>query len=172
MEIPLAGKSYAEATQELILNVVNLGNGIKIIDASKIKKRQEFPENSLADDKIGDATIEALVKTRQMLSNVTGTFSSSLGLHPLIYLYSHQGRYQITAFMAMLYLIKDYETRSQLIPFTKIRKSFEEFIWKHKTLVNQATTNWGSGAKGYVKLSELFDFIAQHIKASATETDN
>ena len=97
--------------------------------------------------------------------------SSSLGLHPVIYFYSHQARYQITSFMAILYLIKDYESRRQLKKFTKCRKTFEEFLWKHKIIVNQSQTQWGSGAKGYIQLSGLFNFIIQALTENKSEEE-
>jgi hypothetical protein len=172
LDIPLAGKSYSTSTQELILNVVNFSNDIKIVDASKIKKTEDFPENNIADESSdGEVTINYLGKTKKMLANLTGTPSSSLGLHPAIYFYSKQGRYQITAFMAMLHLVKDYEARDQLTNFTMVRKKFEEFLWQHKSLVNQATTTWGSGAKGYVNLSKLFNYIITEFRNNRTESD-
>ncbi len=172
LDIPLAGKSYSESTQELILNVVNFSNSVKIVDASKIKKTDDFPEQSVSDETSeGQETIRYLTNTRKMLSNITGTFSSSLGLHPAIYFYSHQGRYQITAFMAILPLIKDYESKKQLMNFIMVRKRFEEFLWKHKNLIHQATTTWGSGAKGYNNLSKLFDYIIQQLRAVKTEEE-
>ena len=171
-DIPLAGKSYSEATQELILNVVNFSNNIKIVDSSKIKKTEDFPEQSVPDEvSEGIETIKYLINTRKMLANITGTLSSSLGLHPAIYFYSHQARYQITAFMAILPLIKDYEERKQLIKFIQIRKEFEEFLWKHKSLVNQATTTWGSGAKGFLNLSKLFDYIIKLLLDGKNENE-
>ncbi len=164
MDIALAGKSYSQITQELILNVVNFSNGIKIVDASRIKKTEEFPEhNTLDDNSDGLETINYLVNTKRMLSNITGTLACSLGLHSAIYFYSKQGRYQVTAFMAILLLIKEYEQQDKLLKFTMVRKDFEEFIWKHKALVNQSTTVWGSGAKGYVNLKKLFNFIVDAL---------
>lgn len=169
-DIPLAGKSYSDTTQQLILNVVNFSNGIKIVDASKAKKKEDFPEYSIPDETTdGMETIKYLINTKKMLANIVGTQSSSLGLHPAIYFYSHQARYQITAFMAIINLIRDYERREQLIKFTTIRKKFEEFLWTNKNLVNQATTTWGSGAKGYINLSKLFDFIIQHLIGKKSE---
>ncbi len=171
-DIPLAGKSYSDTTQQLILNVVNFSNGIKIVDASKAKKKEDFPEYNVPDEiPEGAETLKYLSNTKKMLANIVGVQSSSLGLHPAIYFYSHQGRYQITAFMAILALISDYEKRDQLFKMTIVRKNFEEFLWKHKTLVNQATTTWGSGAKGYVNLSKLFDFIIQHLIKNKTEIE-
>lgn len=171
MDIPIAGKSYSESTQELILNVVNFSNNIKIVDASKVKKTDEFPEQNIPDETDGSNTINYLSNSKRMLSNITGTQSSSLGLHPAIYFYSRQGRYQVTAFMAILHLIKDYELKKMLVKFTGVRKDFEEFLWKHKSLVNQATTTWGSGAKGYVNLSRLFDFIIKSFIDKKTEPE-
>jgi len=171
-DIPLAGKSYSDSTQELILNVVNFSNKIKIVDSSRIKKTEDFPEQSIPDETIdGEETIKYLTNTRRMLANIVGTLSSSLGLHPAIYFYSHQARYQITSFMAILPLIRDYEERNQLLKFTTVRKEFEEFLWKHKSIVNQATTTWGSGAKGYVNLSKLLNYIIEQFLAKKGEDE-
>jgi uncharacterized protein DUF262 len=160
-DLSLAGKADSDTTQQLILNIVNFSNGIKIVDASK-KKGEDFPEYHVDDENTGGLeTIKYLSNTKKMLANIVGLQSCSLGLHPAIYFYSHQGRYQITAFMAMINLVNDYEQRGKLVKFTTIRKNFEEFLWKYKSLVNQATTTWGSGAKGYINLTKLFDFIIQ-----------
>lgn len=172
MDIALAGKGYSDATQELILNVVNFSNNIKIVDASRIKKSEEFPENGIPDETSdGIETINYLINTRKMLANVTGKLSSSLGLHPAIYCYSKQGRYQITPFMAILPFVKEYEEKKQLINFTIVRKNFEEFLWKHKNLINQATNIWGSGAKGYLNFSKLFKFIVELLLNNNSEED-
>lgn len=172
MDIALAGKSYSPITQELILNVVNFSNGIKIVDASKVKKAEDFPEQQVPDEnEDGSETVKYLNKTKKMLSNITGLLPCSLGLHSAIYFYSRQGRYQVTAFMATLLLIKEYEEKDKLIKFTMVRKNFEEFLWKHKGLVNQATTTWGSGAKGYVNLKKLFDFIIDNMIGGRNEEE-
>jgi hypothetical protein len=172
MDIALAGKPYSSITQELILNVVNFSNGIKIVDASSIKKADEFPEQKISDD-ISDGleTIQYLSKTKKMLSNITGTLACSLGLHSAIYFYSKNGRYQVTPFMATLLLVKEYEEQDKLVKFTMVRKKFEEFIWKHKSLINQATPVWGSGAKGYVNMKKLFDFIINKLMSGQNEEE-
>lgn len=172
MDIPLAGKPYEQATQELVLNVVNFSNGIKIVDTSKTKNPDKYPEHTYSDDLIdGSETINFLSNTKKMLANLTGTQACSLGLHPLIYFYSKQGRYQITAFLAILHLIKDFEYRNQLIKFTTIRMQFENFIWDNKSLVHQAIPQWGSGAKGYIQLSKLFSFIINNFLDGKTDID-
>jgi hypothetical protein len=170
-DISLAGKAYSDITQQLILNVVNFSNALKIVDASNVKKKEDFPEYNVPDEKLdGAETIKCLVNTKKMLANIVGLQSSSLGLHPAIYFYSQQGRYQVTAFMAFISLVKDYEKRDYLVQFTTVRKKFEEFLWKHKNLVNQATTTWGSGAKGYANLATLFQFIV-HLFLHEFEED-
>ncbi|MEZ2442728.1 DUF262 domain-containing protein [Chitinophaga sp. RCC_12] len=172
LDIPLAGKNYSAQTMELILNIVNFSNGIKLVDSSKIKKSKDFPENDIKEESSdGQETIQYLQNTKKMLANITGTQSSSLGLHPAIYFYSLQGRYQITAFLAVLYLVKDYENRKQITYFTQVRRLFEEFLWEHKGIVNQATTKWGSAAKGYVNLSKLFDFIITNLRENKTKEE-
>jgi hypothetical protein len=132
LDVPLAGKSYSAGTMELILNVVNFSNGLKIVDKSHVKKTEKFPENIADDETDGSRTIEYLINTKRFISNLTGTQANSLGLHPAIYFYSLNGRYQITSFLAILDLITDYERRDQLKKFTLVRRSFEDFLWGHK----------------------------------------
>ena len=158
LDVPIAGKGYSAQTLELIMNMVNFSNSIKLEDPSK-KKKSIDPELEIPDDQDGSETLKYLLNTKRGLSNITGNASSSLGLHPAIYFYSAQGRYQVTAFMAILELIKDYETRRQLVKFTKVRGTFEAFLWKYKSIVNQSQVHYGSGIKGYRQLAKLFDFI-------------
>jgi Protein of unknown function DUF262/HNH endonuclease len=170
LDIALAGKNHSEQTLELILNVVNFSNGLSIVDKSNVKKDEDYPEYNIPDEiNKGQDTIEYLSNAKKMLANITGVQSSSLGLHPVIYFYSKQGRYQVTSFMAVVQLITSYERGKRLKSFTRVRKKFEEFLWKHKNIVNQAQTEWGSGAKGYIDLSSLFDFIVQSFIGRKSE---
>ena len=81
LDIPLAGKSYAAQTMELILNIVNFSNDIKIVDKSKTKNDDDYPE-SLLPDESGDGleTIKYLTNTKRVLSNITGMQSSCIFL--------------------------------------------------------------------------------------------
>jgi hypothetical protein len=79
-----------------------------------------------------------------------------MGFHPAVYFYSITGRYQITSFLAVLALIKDFEKWDFFEKFTSIREKFEDFIIKYKIFVNQTTTKYGSGLKGYKQLKKLY----------------
>lgn len=170
-DIPIAGKSHSQITRELVLNIVNFSNSFKIVDKSSIKKTEDFPESKQEADIDGKITSEYLENTKKILANITGAQSSSLGLHPVIYFYARNGRYQITSFMAILDLITQYERGKKLEKFTTVRKKFEEFLWKYKIIVNQSAPEWGSGAKGYINLKKTFDFIIEQLLSDKTEEE-
>lgn len=158
LDVPLAGKGYSTQTLSLILDLINITNDIK-------------SDSDLVDDLTGDETIILLKKTRKSLSRISGTHPSSLGLHPVVYFYSTTGRYQVTAFYAILNLILILEqTPNGLDDFTKIRSKFEIFLLSYKNIVNQTNTKFGSGLKSYKKLTNLYLSIIDSLKRDLDET--
>ena len=69
---------------------------------------------------------------RATMQRISGTHSSSLGLHPAIYFYSTMGRHQPTAFLAVVGFIMELEQREQLRVFTEHRERFEDFLLAHQ----------------------------------------
>lgn len=84
----------------------------------------------------GNETIQFLKNTRRIIYRISGTHPSSLGLHPVVYFYSANGRYQPTSFLAVIGLIKEFEKRDNFRTFTKYREGFENFILSHKEFAN------------------------------------
>lgn len=159
LDVPLAGKGYSNQTLSLILDMVNITNNI-VNDAD------------LEDDSLGDKTITLLKKTKKCLNRITGTHPSSLGLHPAVYFYSVTGRYQVTAFYAILDLMQKIEQKANgFNDFTKIRSQFELFLIDYKSIVNQTNTKFGSGMKSYRKLSALFQFIIDQINKGKIDSE-
>ena len=91
------------------------------------------------------------------------THPSSLGLHPAVYFYSSTGRYQPTAFLATVAMLRLFEEKDRFREFTKIRRSFEDFLLKHRILVNQLTVKNGSATKGYARLQQLLIFLVDQF---------
>jgi hypothetical protein len=151
LDVPLAGKGYSSQTLTLILDLINITNNIT-------------QDTSLPDDETGNETILVLKKTKKILSRLSGTHPSSLGLHPVVYFYSTAGRYQVTAFLAMIELFKGFDERNQYPDFVKIRKRFEDFLVKYKNIVNQLNFKYGSGLKSYKRLERLYLYIIDLLK--------
>ncbi len=142
LDLPLAGKGYSSRSLSLIFDLVKLSNDVA--------------EKEVDEDVDGKKTIEYLKNTNKIIRRFTTQHPSSLGLHPAVYFYSEKGRYQPTAFMAWIEMIKEFEKHSSFNDFIDNRKQFEEFLIKYKYLTNQVTTKFGSGLKGYKQLKELY----------------
>jgi hypothetical protein len=157
LDLPVAGQSYSAQTLPLIFELVNLAN--------------EDHLKQLQDDVLGDLTIMFLKDVRRISNRISGNHPSSLGLHPIIYFYSAEGRFQPTAFLAVISLLKSFEKENLYSKFTEFRQPFEEFILKYKNFSNQVTTKWGSGIKGSDNLKDLYHFILDKVIDGKTETE-
>ena len=109
LDIPIGGKLYSASTLPLILDFVNISNEI----SSKSK---------LENDNIGNETIKILKKTLKASRLLNSNHSSSLGLHPVIYFYSKDGRHRTALFYSITKLIIDLEKKKKLNVFLKHEK--------------------------------------------------
>lgn len=130
LDLPLAGKNYSPRTLPLIFDLVKLSN-----NALKIE---------IENDINGKATVQFLKNTNRIVRRFTTTHASSLGLHPAIYFYSEKGRYQPTALLAWVEIIKGFEKAKSFDQFIDVRDKFEQYIINRKNLTNQITTKYGS----------------------------
>lgn len=150
LDLPVAGKGYSAQTLPLIFEFVNLASTAK----------QELMNKP---DATGDLTLKSLKDCRRIANRLSGTHPSSLGLHPAVYFYSTTGRYQPTAFLATVSMLRSFEERNYFRQFTSVRERFESFLIRHRVLVNQVTVKYGSGAKGYARLQQLQEFIVERL---------
>ncbi len=158
LDLPVAGKGYSAQTLPLVFEYVNLVNGIKA-------------DNPPVEDATGEATHAMLKTCKKIVDRISGLHASSLGLHPVVYFYSTTGRYQPTAFFAVVVMIDEFEKANRFNDFISVRKKFEEFLLTHKLLVNQVTVKYGSGLKGYARLKQLFVFLIDQLLARKTDEE-
>ena len=155
LDLPVAGQSYSAQTLPLVFELVNIAN-------------EEYLKH-LGDDPTGNQTIKFLKNVRKISNRISGNHPSSLGLHPVVYFYSSEGRFQPTSFLAIISLLKSFEKENLYTKFTANRARFEDFILKYKSFSNQVTTKWGSGVKGSDKLRELYRIIFDMMVGQRTE---
>lgn len=165
LDLPVAGRGYSSPTFPLIFELVNLSNNIPVIDTTKNTKRVE---EKPAPDEDGSETIKCLRNTRRIVNRITGLHASSLGLHPAVYFYSATGRHQPTAFLAVIELMKEFERNDSFLEFTEVRSQFEQFILDNKTFSNQVTVKVGSGAKGFLRLKNLYALVFDALRSGQT----
>ena len=158
LDIPIAGKDYSPQTLQLVFELVNSANDVKA-------------DTKLHADTDGDKTIQFLKNTRRIIYRISGNHPSSLGLHPAVYFYGANGRYQPTAFLAVVELIKDFEKRNYFKTFIEHRSAFEEFIIKHKDFANQVATVKGSGVKGMKILQAIYQIILDGLTQNKDEAE-
>jgi hypothetical protein len=161
LDLPVAGRGYSSQTLPLVFEFVELAN----------RERAGKADNPMVPDEDGDETLRYLRNCRNIVNRISGTHPSSLGLHPAVYFYSSTGRYQPTAFLAVVSMIKTFAEKNRLREFTKVRRVFEDFLLVHRVLVNQVTVKYGSGAKGYARLEQLLTFIVDKMVERKSETE-
>lgn len=155
MDVPVAGRGYSAYTLPLIFELVNLANGVPIVDAKRSAKSvPKLAQEPAPDD--GSKTLQFLKNTRKLVWRISGVHSSSLGLHPLVYFYSGTGRYQPTAFLAGAAFVFELDRKNEFADFAKVRKRFEDFFINHKNFINQSVVKFGSMAKGYAHIRDLY----------------
>jgi len=154
-ELPIAGHGYGSQTLPLIFDLVNIANGLPVVDSSKLRDLK--PATPVIPDE--DKTLDVVRKTASLVRRITGTHSSSLGLLPAIYFYALNGRHQPTSVLAIAAFVMDLIEHDELIAFTSARKAFEEFLIDNKPFINQLTGQYGSMAKGYRQMRDYFATI-------------
>ncbi len=151
LDVPIGGQIYSAQTLPLILDFVNLTNDIAI----------DF-EISLQNDTDGSSTVSFLKKTKKIALRINGQHASSLGLHPIVYFYSKDGRYKQASFLAIVTFIVDLEKKLKLNFFTKVRPEFESFLLKYDYLTQQLTRAYRSATKANPYIKDFYlDVIAE-----------
>lgn len=170
LDLPVAGKGYSAQSLPLIFDFVNLANSVS-------------DKTTLPDDLTGEKTVEFLKRCRQLVRRISGLHASSLGMHPVVYFYGTTGRYQPTAFLATIELIKSMENAKDgagFTLFTSIRPQFEEFLLRHKHFISQITYKYGTRLKtskvdgwrgGVSRLNYLWIFVINKLLAKVPENE-
>jgi hypothetical protein len=154
-DIPIAGRAYSARTLPLIFDLVNLANGTIVGRVTQ----------EVGKDIDGLQTVQFLKQVRRVAYRISGTHSSSLGLHPIVYFYGATGRFQPTSFFGVVALVKLLEKNNGFAEFTNVRRLFEDFLLGHKYLSNQITQKYGSGLKGYAKVVYLYEVLLTLLQA-------
>tara|TARA_R110002051_G_scaffold166091_1_gene237051 strand:- start:669 stop:2300 length:1632 start_codon:yes stop_codon:yes gene_type:complete len=161
-ELPVAGHGYGTQTLPLIFDLVNIANDLPVEDPSKKKKQYLTPQGQ---SEINETeTLSVISRAERLVRRITGTHSSSLGLHPAVYFYAANMRHQPTTVLAVAQLIAELEKSDGFFDFTKHRAVFEEFLIGHKMYLNQLTVKHGSMVKGYLHIKNYYQFVLDEIR--------
>lgn len=153
LDVPIVGNLAASEKLELILEFVNIVNGIEV-------------DNQLGDDLTGDETVKLLRKCRKIAQRINSTDPSSLGLHPIVYFYTSDGKSKIGSFYGVLALILALEKTKSFPKFIKVRKDFEWVIWQDDMIPQIVRSSSAVKAREKVK-----DFFLQIINKLSEGVD-
>lgn len=157
LDIPIAGKVYSAQALSLILDFINISNGIS----------QDFKE-TLGDDDTGDKTIRYLENARKVAWRINSSHASSLGLHPIIYFYSIDGRHKIASFYATVAFVMELDKKNYFKEFISIRPAFEEFLPKYDYLVQQIFRRYRSAINSFIHIKDFYFVVINELKQNKT----
>lgn len=140
LDIPIGGKLYAASTLPLILDFVNISNEITT-------------KSQLTEDEDGAETISFLKRTLKIANLINSNHPSSLGLHPVIFFYSKDGRHKPALFYSIVHFVMDLEKRKKLNDFVKTRASIENIVWNFDYLIQQINRKYRSAQGSYQQIS-------------------
>jgi Protein of unknown function DUF262./HNH endonuclease. len=168
-ELPVAGHGYGSQTLPLIFDLVNIANKLPVEDASKNKKKYLVAQGHVKPQEA--PTLEAMKRAIQLVSRITTTDASSLGLHPAVYFYGANYRHQPTAVLAVAQFIQDMIDKDGFLEFTQHRAKFEAFLVGHKMFINQLTIKHGSMVKGFLDICDYYLFVFGRIQEGRDEKE-
>ncbi len=154
MDIPIGGKISSAQTLPLILEFVNMANNIP----------EKF-KDMLNDDLDGTSTLNFLKKARKMAWRINSVHPSSLGLHPIVYFYSSEGKFKTASFYAVTHFVLELIKRDKLKDFTQVREEFEDFLMRYDYITQQINRKYRSALKSLPHVSKFYFAIIENIKS-------
>jgi hypothetical protein len=157
LDIPIGGKIYSAQTLPLILDFVNIVNNVS----------PTF-KDTLLDDISGEETIKYLERARKIAFRINSNHPSSLGLHPIIYFYSQDGRHKVASFFAVVSFVLQLEKENSFISFTEVRPAFEDFLIRYDYIIQQIVRKYRSAIASYIHIKDFFFAIIKELNSGKT----
>jgi len=152
LDIPIGGKLASAQSLPLILEFVNMSSNIG----------PNFSEN-LDDDIDGSQTLRYLKNVRKLAWRLNSVHPSSLGLHPIVYFYSIEGKHKPASFYFTLAYVKELDKRNKYNDFIKTREKFEEFLLGYEYIIQQISRKYRSAFKAIPHVVEFYTEINKKL---------
>ncbi|HLC45049.1 MAG: hypothetical protein A2722_02075 [Candidatus Doudnabacteria bacterium RIFCSPHIGHO2_01_FULL_50_11] len=157
LDIPIGGKIYSAQTLPLVLGFINSVNSVA----------PDFSE-SLEDDVSGETTIKFLESAKKLAWRINSTHPSSLGLHPIVYFFSLDGRHKPASFFATIAFVMQLEKSNLFKVFISIRPKFEEFLLKFDYLIQQIFRKYRKVSESYEHIKDFYFAVMEELKHGKT----
>jgi hypothetical protein len=135
-----------------------------LVDFFTIAGNRDLPQKSIgqyAEDATGQATLNVLQNSLEVLSRITGHYGGSLGLHTAVYFYNDKGKHSKFLFLGIVSLITEKIRNNDshfFKKFTKTRKTLEDFLIENKSLIGIILQNLGKNQR-IPKMKDMFDYL-------------
>jgi hypothetical protein len=90
-----------------------------------------------ADDPNGALTLGFLENCKKAAQRINSDDQSSLGLHPIVYVYSENGRHKPASFYAITDLVLHFEKNKNFEDFICVREQFEKLLLENDYIIQQ-----------------------------------
>lgn len=134
-----------------------------LIALCEISDHQGRDIAAFPDDFDGESTIELIGKVESIVGRIVGNKPKSLGLHPFVYFYTSKGRHYPPLMLAMFSIVAEKIKNNNALWFKDFiarRKSFEELLLEHKSIITLLISAAGSRQRveaGVKVLELIFD---------------
>lgn len=172
LDIPIAGQSYGAHALPLAIDLVNLANGQRLIEATTGKKKRTKMEAAYPPDNTnGEQTLAFLDATLKVLRRISGNSTGSLGLHPAVYFYSPAGNFQPSALLGVVQWVQAMEGQNQLARFTAVRGKLEALLIANKHFISDTVHKLGSGSRSAPRVRALLERLVEDLTNGKTDDD-
>ena len=137
IDLPIGGKANAAQSLALVLELIGLVNEVE-----DIADPEKMPE-----DLDGSLTMKYMQRCKQVAEFINSNEKGSLGLHPIVYFYSPQGRHKPASFYAAVSFVETLGAKKKVDDFIAVRGKFEQLLLAHEYISQQIVRN-ARGASG------------------------
>jgi hypothetical protein len=141
LDLPMAGKMYSNNKLNLVWDFISIVNP---------------PTEKEEADKDGELTLRFLTNCRKVAQRINSVHLSSLGLHPVVYLYSQSGRFKPASFYAIADLVMTLDNDGGFVRFCKVRENFESLLIANDYIIQQIVRNDRGAFASYKNIAKFY----------------
>jgi hypothetical protein len=155
LDLPMAGKIYSAGALPLIWDYIRIVNPPNKLGSDGLE----------IDDPDGNGTLGFLGECKKIAEILNSDDQSSLGLHPIVYVYSESGRHKPASFYAITDLVLELEKKKSFEKFIYARKDFEALLLANDYVIQQIVRQYRSAIGSYQQIKEFYLACIEKLNA-------
>jgi hypothetical protein len=149
LNLPLAGKVFSAQSLPVIWDFIRIVNPV---------------DKNESDDLDGRTTLQFLNNCKSAAQLINSDDVGSMGLHPIVYVYSESGRHKPASFYAITDLILDLQKRDKLEEFTVVREQFEKLLLENDYIVQQIVRRYRGAWASYEPIKNFYLLCIEKLR--------